>query len=272
MSYRPVLTSSGSAGWAFLNRTLSRQQAAFNSSAEIRRESEYFRDRIDTIRTPEALVGNRRLLSVALGAFGLREDIDNRFFIRKVLEEGSLDPGAIANKLSDKRYLALTRAFGFGDFDTPRTALSDFADEILALYERREFETAVGEADNDMRIALALQRDLPELARQQSSEATKWYTIIASPVMSRAFQAALSLPDSVASLDVDQQYRIYSEKAERVYGSPDPAQFADPARLEAFTRDFLQRAQLRSSATMSAGASALQLLQTAARGGLSLRL
>jgi hypothetical protein len=61
-------------------------------------------------------VGDRRLLEVALGAFGLDDDIRNRFFIRKVLEEGTTSPSRrFANRLSDKRYLALAETFGFGD-------------------------------------------------------------------------------------------------------------------------------------------------------------
>lgn len=272
MSYQPIVPFSGFAGWSFLNRTMEKQQAAFSASSEIQRNEDYFREKIGSIKTAEELVGDRRLLSVALGAFGLDDDIDNKFFIRKVLDEGSLDGDALANKLSDKRYLALTQAFGFGDYTTPRTVLSNFPDEILGQYETRQFEIAVGNSDNDMRLALALQRDLPALAAKTNTETTKWYSIIGSSTMSTVFQTALGLPRSVGSLDVDAQVKMYAAKADQLFGSSDPAQFSDGETLEKLTRDFLLRSQLSTSGSISSGDAALTLLQNASSGSLSLLL
>ena len=125
MTYAPVVPFGGLAGWAFLTRTREAQKTAFASSPAVQRDEAYFRDRIGGISSAEELVSDRRLLSVALGAFGLEDDINNRYFIRKVLEDGTLDPKALGNKLADKRYLELSKAFGFGDYATPRTKLSD---------------------------------------------------------------------------------------------------------------------------------------------------
>lgn len=271
MTYQPVVPFSGFAGWSFLNRTIEVQKAAFTGSREVQSNEAYFREKIGSIQSAEALVDDRRLLTVALGAFGLDEDIDNRFFVRKVLDEGTLDTTALANKLTDKRYLALSAAFGFGDFDTPRTVLSDFPDEILAQYEDRQFERAVGDADGDMRLALALQRDLPDLANRSTTEATKWFSIIGSPVLSEVFRTAFSLPESVSSLDLDRQLQIYSEKAEAFFGDSDPAQFSDPQKLERLTRDFLLRSQLDTSTALSSQDAALTLLQGMS-GGSNLSL
>lgn len=272
MTYQPVVPFSGFAGWRFLSRTMETQQAAFAASTENQRLDSYFRETIGQIDTAKALVDDRRLLGVALGAFGLDADIDNKYFIRKVLEEGSLDRTALANKLSDKSYLALTTAFGFGDYSVPRTKLSTFADEILTKFQTREFEVAVGEVDNDLRMAMSLQRDLPELAAKDISETAKWYTIIGSPSLSRVFQTALNLPPSVGALDVDQQREIYMSKAQRVYGTADPAELSRPETLEVLTRDYLLRAQLSSMTSVSSQNVALSLLQNAGAQRLSLRL
>ncbi|MCV2878854.1 DUF1217 domain-containing protein [Sedimentimonas flavescens] len=272
MSYTPVIPMGGYAGWKFLNRTMEKQQAAFTASAQIQRNEDYFREKIGSVTTAAELVADRRLLSVALGAFGLNDDINNRYFIQKVLDEGSLDGGALANKLADKRYLALTKAFGFGDFSTPRTVLSDFPDEIVAQYRDRQFEIAVGEADNSMRLALSLRRDLPELAAQGSSEKTKWFTIIGSNTMSTVFRTALGLPESVSSLDVDQQLEIYRSRTEQAFGSSDPGQFAQPDRIEELIKTYLLRAELGSGAAASSQSIALQLLSASAGSGLSILL
>ena len=134
MTYQPVVPVGGYAGWVFLNRTMDTQQAAFNSSAAIQRDVDYFKENIGEISSAEALVNDRRLLSVALGAFGLDDDINNKYFIQKVLDDGTLDDDALANKLSDKRYFEFSKAFGFGDFDTPNTVLSEFPDDIVNEY------------------------------------------------------------------------------------------------------------------------------------------
>lgn len=260
MSYVPIIPATGYAGWKMLNRTMTLQKAAFVASAEIQRDEAYFRENIGSVKTAEDLVADRRLLKVALGAFGLENDINNKFFIQKVLEEGTLDSDALANKLSDKTYLKLSQAFGFGDFSTPRTVLSDFPDEILAKYEARQFEVAVGESDDTFRLALAAQRELPELAGKSSSEATKWYSVIGSKSLSSVMRTALGLPQSVASLDVDQQLEVFKQKSADVLGSPNVSDLGEPETLEKVVRLFLVRSQIDLGGSVSSGSAALQLL------------
>ncbi len=198
MSFTPILISTGYAGWAFLSKTLASQQTAFDQSPEIKRDEDYFRAKIGSVKTADDLVNDRRLLKVALGAFGLDQDINSKAFIKKILSDGTLKTDALANKLSDKSYKDLSAAFGFGDFDVPRTQLSTFADEILSGYEAHQFEQAVGEQDNDMRLALNAQRELATLAGKSSSEDTKWYSIIGNTPLRTVVQGALGLPDSTA--------------------------------------------------------------------------
>lgn len=261
MSYTPIVPLSGYAGWAFLNRTMDKQKVAFVASADLQSTETYFRDKIGTVKSAEDLVSDRRLLGVALGAFGLDDDINNRYFIRKVLEEGTLDADSLGNKLTDKRYLALSKAFGFGDYSIPRTVLSDFPDEILQNYEEHQFEIAIGNSDETLRMALTVQRELPELAGKSTSENTKWYSIIGSKTLSAAIQTALGLPASVSSLDVDQQVTIYRQKADAVFGASDPAQFTDADKLDKLVKLYLLRGELTAVRSQSSQSIALQLLQ-----------
>lgn len=113
MSFQPVLPLTGTAGWAFLKRTEAAQEAAFGKRPEVQRDEAYFREKIGSIRSAEALVSDRRLLRISLEAFGLEGDLNARAFIRKVLEEGTLKRDSLANKLADPRYSQLSRAFGF---------------------------------------------------------------------------------------------------------------------------------------------------------------
>lgn len=261
MSFTPVIPFSGTAGWAFLQRTQEAQQAAFEASPAIQRDVDYFAENISKVETAADLVGDYRLMKVALGAFGLDEDLPNKAFIQKVLDEGSLDGESFANRMVDKRYLALTEAFGF-DLGTPNTKLSDFPDEIIESYQTRQFEVAVGEQDEDMRLALGLSRDLGEIVDSDNTDNGRWYSVMGNEPLRQVFEAALGLPGETAALDIDDQVGIFREKAEALFGDGEVAQFSDPERLEELNRLFLVRSQIADgNVGMSSGTIALTLLQ-----------
>lgn len=262
MSFTPLVPIGGYGGWAFLKRTMETQQQAFQSAPKLQRDEEYFREKIGSISSAEELVADRRLLSVALGAFGLDADIDNKFFIKKVLEDGTLDKGDLANRLADKQYLALSQAFGFGDYTTPRTKISDFADGILDKYRTRQFEIAVGEQNSDMRLAMTAARELPALASKTTSDDAKWYSIMGSEPLRQVFQGAFGLPASFAAIDIDQQLGVLKDKAASFLGDSSAAQFSDPDTVEQLIRRFMALSQVSTGISASAkGAGALQILQ-----------
>jgi hypothetical protein len=264
MTFAPLLPFTGYSGWAFLKRTIDSQKAVFAAAPALTRNEDYFREKIGDIRTAEDLVSDRRLLTVALGAYGLDDDINNKFFIQKVLEDGTLNSDALANRLADKQYLALSAGFGFGDFSTPRTQLSDFADKILEAYNDRQFETAVGDQNDDLRLALNAERELTTISKRSSSDETLWFTVMGSAPLRSVFETALGLPSSFAALDLDRQLETLREKTERVFGDSSIAQFSDPEKLEDLLRRFLIRSEAAASFSASTpGALALQLLQNA---------
>jgi hypothetical protein len=266
MSFAPILPFGGYTGWTFLKRTMAAQQQAFQSAPSLARDEDYFRAKIGSVKTADDLVSDRRLLAVALGAFGLDADINNRFFVKKVLEDGTLDPGALANKLADKQYRAFSSAFGFGDFGTPRTQLSDFAETTLTAYKARQFESAVGTQNEDLRLALNATRELGSIASRNSSEDTKWFTILGSAPLRQVFEKALGLPTSFAAIDLDQQLSTLRDKTEKAFGSPDISQFSEPEVLEDLIRKFLIRSEAMASfSATSPGSIALSLLQNMQR-------
>lgn len=137
MTYTPMIAGNGLVGWQMLQSTLESQRIAFNKSTEITRDSEYFKETIGTINSAEELVNDRRLLSVALSAFGMDDQIDSKYLIRRVLEEGTKDDDALANKLSDSRYTVLAEVFDFEKTVSYRTQEEGFADPIFATYEKK---------------------------------------------------------------------------------------------------------------------------------------
>ncbi len=265
MTFNPVLPFSGYSGWTFLNRTMTNQTAAFNKSPEIVRDEDYFRTNIGKIRTADQLVADRRLLTVALGAFGLDGDIDNKAFIQKVLQDGTLSTGALANKLADKQYLKLSAAFGFGDYPVASTQISDFADKIVTAYKARQFAAAVGDQDGDLRLALNAQSELAVLAAKTGSETLKWLGVLGNSPLKQVFTKALGLPGNISAVDLDQQLTAFQDKTEAMFGDSSVSQFSDPSKIETLIRRFLVRSQADATATQfGPGAAALTMLQQTA--------
>lgn len=262
MTFQPIVLGSSYAGWKFLERTKEDQQEVFNASVQMKRDTKYFRENIASVKSAEDLVADRRLLSVALSAFGLSEDIGNTFFIKKVLTDGSSSDEALANRLSDKRYLALSKVFGFGDLPVSNTQLSDFPDRIISAFQTQQFEVAVGNQNENMRLALGVERELGALQAKEQSDDSSWFMVMGTPTLRQVFSEALGVPTSIGSLDLDRQLIEFRERAERIFGDGEVAQFSDPEKQEKLLRRFLVRAETSAglSAT-SSGAIALALLQ-----------
>ncbi len=259
MSIDALVPMDGLAGYRFLQRTREQQEDLIAQSPMSQRLEAAFRERIGTIETAAQLVNDRELLQVSLEAFGLSEDLDSKYFIQKVLEEGTTDTSALANKLADQRYQDLSKAFGFGDRTTPRTQLSTFADEILAEYRSSSFETSVGDQDQTLRIALNADRLIEEIAVSEDSERTKWLSVIGNEALLELVQGALGLPEDVTSLDLDRQVEIYDEKLQRQLGIGIEGLADEEARDKLIER-YLLRASAESIDSTTPGALALTLL------------
>jgi len=261
MSFAPVLPVTGYAGWKFLQRTMSVQKAAFAASAQVRRDADHARTAMAGAKDVDTLMADRRLLSVSLDAYGLGDDINNRYFIRKVLSDGTLDPTDLANRLSDSRYREMARDFGFGDYAVPRTQLSDFGDKVADRYIQNGFETAVGEVASDLRLALQASRELPQIAASGGTEAGLWYKVLGSRPLRAVFQTAFGLPESFAGLDLDRQVSTLHDRTARVFGDGGVAQFADADRAEALIRRFLLQGEVANPARSSPYSTALAILR-----------
>lgn len=259
--YQPVLISSGLVGWQFLQRTYDQQLATFGESAQVKRDTDHFAERIGSISSAEELVADRQVLTVALGAFGLSDDINNTFFIQKMLSDGTTADDALANRFTDSRYRDFSEAFGLGPGELRGSLRPGFADDIIARFQANSFEIATGEQDDTMRIALHAERTLPDLVQSDGTDASKWFGIMGQPPLRSLFETALGLPAAFGQVDIDQQLTVFQERSESILGVSDPSEFADPETLDRLVTTFLARSQLTSIGTGASGAAiALTLL------------
>lgn len=259
MSFSAIVPNDGLVGYRFLQRTKEQQEDLIAQSPTSQRLEAAFRERIGTIETAQQLVDDRELLTVALEAFGLGDDIDNKYFIQKILEEGTTDSSALANKLSDQRYQDLADAFGFGDRSIPRTQLSIFPDEIIDKYHSSTFEISVGEQDESLRVALNADRLISEVVDTEESDRTKWLNILGNEALLETFQVALGLPDSMAQLDLDTQVEMYESKLKRQLGIT-ISELTDESTRDQLIERYLLRNAVDLGASQSSGSLALTLL------------
>ncbi len=261
--YQPIVPFGGNAGWAFLERTRETQQAAFDNSALIRNNTTYFEENIGTVLTAEQLVNDRRLLDVALGAFGLSDDINNHYFVQKVLESDLTDDSSLANRLNDTRYRNLAEAFSFA-LAPPSTQISTFPAEVTTAYKERSFEVAIGNQSADMRLALGLERDLNSVLAADLTEDGLWFSIMGNPALRTVFEQAFDLPLAVGALDIDRQLEIFQDRADAFFGDTSVNQFADPEKQEELLRLFFARSDTAAvgSGVSLRGSVALAILQS----------
>jgi hypothetical protein len=264
MTFSPVIPSSGLTGWSFLQRTLETQEDLFAKSPEIQRDIEYFKENIGNIKTLDDFMGDRQTLKVALGAFGLGDEIDKGAFVRKVLEEGiqqatTESSASFAVRLNNSDYLSLAETF---NFDSGELSLStDVIDEIADKYERQSFEIDVGEIDNTMRLSLNFERRISEFVGQGSTVDGGWFSILGSVPMRTVVEGAFNLPSEFAALDIDQQVDILKDKASRKYGDESIEVFADPENVESLIKDYLLRQEIDNGPSASTpGFAALTIL------------
>lgn len=265
MSFQPIIPLAGYSGWRFLQRTSEAQQDAFTSRPDISRDTEYFREKIGDIKSAEDLVSDRQLLRVALGAFGLSDDINSKFFIQKILEEGTIESDALANRLSDSRYRNFSEAFGFGDIGgAGHTVRSDFADDIISRFEDGEFQIAVGNQNENLRLAMNFSSSLQDISEQSTTVDSRWFNVMGNPPLRRVVETALGLPSAIASIDIDQQLESFKEKSNSLFGTDDPADFLSDENSEQMIRLFLIRAEASNLSSTSSGSVALTLLSNIA--------
>ncbi len=263
MNFQPFVPIGGLQGWVLLNNTLERQTEVFNKSPLIVRDTDYFEEKIGNIQTAEQLVSDRRLLRVALGAFGLGDDLNSQALIKRILEEGTGSDDALANRLADERYKKFADAFGFGEPALPRTQLAGFGREIADKFRDLEFEVAVGQQNESLRLAMNARRELSELVTSEDSENAKWFAIMGNPPLRKVFEVALGLPSSFAQLDLDRQLDEFKTRASSQLGIESLEELAGEDAKEDLIRRYLLREQVSEFQVQSSGSIALTLLQQA---------
>lgn len=260
MTYQILVGSGGFAGWNILKRTAEQQKQLLANDPVVARSTQYVRENIAKITSAEDLVSDYRMLSVALGAFGLESDVGSKAFIRKILGSDRDDTSSLVNRLSDKRYLRLANALALDD-GNGTVSKAGFGDRLNQLFLEREFERRVGEGDQNLRLALNAQRELQQFANRTSSETTLWYEVMGNPPLRKVFDTAFGFGSNYGKLPIDRQLQEFTKRAEAVFGSSSFDVIATEKGIDKLVQTFLLRFQVAEGAGQSSYSIALSLLR-----------
>jgi hypothetical protein len=118
------------------------QEAGLNlfkgGSTTAHAEAEYFKANIGKVKSVGNLIGDTRLLTFAMAAFGLNARTEPPEKVRDMLLGGVSDPNSPANQLTDKRYAAFVSAFNFVEHGAATTA----RDEVIEMTPKLYFESS----------------------------------------------------------------------------------------------------------------------------------
>ena len=272
---QPVIPFTGNTGWKFLQSTYDRQLQTLSDTAQMKADRQYLADKLEKPITTEAFLGDKRLMRVALTAFDLGGEEWKRGFIGKVLKEVADPESTFLARLNNPKYTAFAEAFKpkNGQITLTRAGLEN----ISKAFDAASFETAVGEVDDSMRLALNYKDDIKGLMGSGSSETAMLYRLLGNVPVRTVLETALNLPTDIRKLPVEKQAEFLKAGLQKQLGITDVKQLAAPEKVEQVIKRFHALQTVNASAsTYSSASNALTLLNGGAglggQGGINLLL
>lgn len=215
-------------GYKQITRNIERSLDSLSQRPEVKRERDYFLANIRNVKSADEFIRNDRLFAFAMTAFGLKDMIYGKAFMRKVLAEGTDGPKSFALQLSDPRFRDFAEAFNFARYGATATAFDRAQQGTVDRYLRVQLETEAGQRDEGLRLALYFQRKAPEVGSV--------YGLLGDAALYKVVQTALGLPAAYSNTDIDKQASFIRSKI-------DIEDLRNPSKLESFVSRFTARWQ-----------------------------
>ena len=194
------MTTTTSAYLAVAN-SLPKMQAMTAKEPAVQTAGAYYAANIDKVTSVDDFVGNYRLLSYALDAFGLGGQINSTALIKQVLEGGVSNPKSLANTLP--QWKAFATAFNFaadgaGSISTPTAVAA-----TQSGYVEQQLENNQGQQDVGVQLAMYFNRVAPTV--------TSEYGILADKNLLNVVETIFGLPSSLSAENIDVQAKTLSD-------------------------------------------------------------
>jgi hypothetical protein len=178
---------------AFLavSQNLSRYQTMTAAEPAVKTATAYYEANIGSVKSVQDLVGNYRLLSYALDAYGLGDQINSKGLITQVLEGGVSNPKSLANTLPNPQWKAFAAAFNFVDSGAAAPSSSSSVATTTSDYVEQQLESDQGSQDVGVQLALYFQRVAPTVTSEDG--------ILADPNLLEVAATIMGVSPSVAA-------------------------------------------------------------------------
>ncbi len=232
------------AGYQQIIRNFDRSLNTITERPDIKKDSAYFLSNIRKVKSVEEFLKNDRLYSFAMTAFGLKDMIYGKAFMRKVLAEGLDGPKSFALQLADGRFREFAEAFNFTRYGASATAFDRAQQGTVDRFARIQLEADAGGRDEGLRLALYF--------RRKAASVDSIFGLMGDSALYKVVQTALGLPPSYSGTDIDKQAAFIATKINM-------EDFQSPELLDKFIVKFAARYQAANG----------NAAQTAPRIGLS---
>lgn len=189
--------------YATIQNNLSRYQAMTAAEPAVKNASAYYAANIGKVKTIDQFVGNYRLLSYALQAYGLGNEINSTALIKQVLQQGVTNSKALANTLSNTAWKAFAKAFDFVDSGATSPSSASSVATTTGLYTEQQLESDQGQQDPGVQLALYFKRVAPTV--------TSGYGILADKNLLEVAQTIFNLPAASSSGQIDSEAKEFSK-------------------------------------------------------------
>jgi len=144
-----------------ISNNLSRYQSMVADQPAVKTASEYYAANIGKVTSIQDFVGNYRLLSYALDAYGLGDQVNSTALVTQVLEGGVSNSKSLANTLSNPNWKAFATAFNFAADGASSISTASAIKTTTSDYVEENLETTEGKQDPGVQLALYFQRVAP---------------------------------------------------------------------------------------------------------------
>jgi hypothetical protein len=186
-----------------VDQNLARYQAMTAKQPDVTTATAYYTANIGSVQSAADLVKNYRLLSYALDAYGLGNQIGSTALIQKVLEGGVTNPKSLANTLPNPAWKAFAKAFDFTDSGSASPSSAAAVKTTTGDYVEEQLESNQGQQDPGVQLALYFQRVAPTV--------TSAYGILGNENMLEVVQTIFGLGSTSTTSQIDAEATAVSK-------------------------------------------------------------
>ena len=178
-----------------VSQNLARYQAMTAEQPDVKTATAYYEANIGSVKSVADLVGNYRLLSYALQAYGLGNQINSPALVKQVLEGGVSNSKSLANTLPNPQWKAFAKAFDFTDAGAASPSAASSVTTTTGDYVEQQLEANEGEEDPGVQLALYFQRVAPSV--------TSSYGILGNENLLEVVQTIFGLASTTSASEID---------------------------------------------------------------------